>query len=165
MKVNVENNARLVFKGNKYSNKTTAAHFSRQKDQLLDTKFKVISLSMVKRPDQWRMIKEIERTFLSYSVKSRGQAFKSQKHIQSGRNLFTTRQLLIKIVSLKSRQEGSYHTRGEDHRINMCEEKKISFEFSSPFEIFLSIILRCTCDIKLHSDVWRNQEIRSLYLT
>ena len=60
MKVNVKNSARLVFKGNKYNNKTTAAHFSRQKDQLLDTKFKVISLSMVKRPDQWRMIKEIE---------------------------------------------------------------------------------------------------------
>ena len=48
MKVNVENSARLVFKGNKYSNKTTAAHFSRQKDQLLDTKFKVISLPWLK---------------------------------------------------------------------------------------------------------------------
>ena len=60
MKVNVKNSARLIFKGNKHSNKTTAAHFSRQKDQLLDTKFKVISLSMIKRPDQWRMIKEIE---------------------------------------------------------------------------------------------------------
>ena len=48
MKVNVENSARLVFKGNKYSNKTTAAHFSRQKDQLLDTKFKVISFPWLK---------------------------------------------------------------------------------------------------------------------
>ena len=46
----------------------------------------------------------------------------------------------------------------------MCEEKKISFEFSSPFEISLSIILRCTCDIKLHSDVWRNQEKSLSYM-
>ena len=50
--------------------------------------------------------------------------------------------------------------------INVCEEKKISFDFSSPFKIFLSVILRCTCDTKHHSDaVWRNQEINSLYLT
>ena len=33
--------------------------------------------------------------------------------------------------------------------INVCEEKKISFDFSSPFKIFLSIILRCTCDINI----------------
>ena len=56
-------------------------NFSQQKDQFLDTKFKVIFLSMVKRPDQWRMIKELEN-ISSYSVKSGGQAVKSQKHIQ-----------------------------------------------------------------------------------
>ena len=63
-------------------------NFSQQKDQFLDTKFKVIFLSMVKRPDQWRMIKELEN-ISSYSVKSGGQAVKSQKHIQLGKNLFT----------------------------------------------------------------------------
>ena len=33
-------------------------------DQFLDTKFKVIFLSMVKRPDQWRMIKELENVLI-----------------------------------------------------------------------------------------------------
>ena len=59
-------------------------------DQFLDTKFKDIFLSMVKRPDQWRMIKKLEN-ISSYSVKSRGQAMKSQNHIQLGRNLFIAR--------------------------------------------------------------------------
>ena len=69
-------------------------------DQFLDTKFKVIFLSMVKRPDQWRMIKELEN-ISSYSVKSGGQAVKSQKHIQLCRNLFTARYMLIENVPLK----------------------------------------------------------------
>ena len=43
--------------------------------------------------------------FQLLSVESQGQAVKSQKHIQLGRNLFTARYMQHEIVILKSRQE------------------------------------------------------------